>query len=169
MLRAVARSDISPGTLLEQVNQLLCQTMPPNMFVTCLYGNLDPTSGVFRFANAGHNLPVMSSSDGIQEIRATGMPLGLLPGMTYEENEVRLQPGEGLLMYTDGMVEARNDHKEMFGLPRLYDHLAEVNCGPEAIDYLLACLADFTGPDWEQEEDITLVVVSYSYPYNRQL
>jgi serine phosphatase RsbU (regulator of sigma subunit) len=162
MLRAVARSEISPGALLEQVNLLLSPYMPRNMFVTCLYGDLDPASGVLRFANAGHNLPVKITRAGTQELRATGMPLGLLPGMTYQENQTQLQPGDGLLLYTDGIVEAHNDKQEMFGLPRLYDRLAEVACDPKAIDYLLASLAEFTGPDWEQEDDVTFVVLARS-------
>jgi serine phosphatase RsbU (regulator of sigma subunit) len=162
MLRAVASPDISPGALLEQVNRLLCPYMPRNMFVTCLYGNLDPASGILHFANAGHSLPIKITTDGVQELRATGMPLGLLPGMTYQENEAHLQPGNGLLLYTDGMVEAHNEDQEMFGLPRLYDRLAEVACDPHIIDYLLASLAEFTGPDWEQEDDVTFVIITHS-------
>ena len=160
MLRAVARAEISPGAVLEQVNGLLCPYMPRNRFVTCLYGDLDPVSGVFRFANAGHNLPVKSSAGGVQELRATGMPLGLMPGMTYEENEAQLEPGDRLLLYTDGIVEAHNDRDEMFGLPRLYDCLEEVSSGPKTVDYLLDRLAEFTGPGWEQEDDVTFMVMT---------
>jgi serine phosphatase RsbU (regulator of sigma subunit) len=139
MFRAVASSKISPGALLEKVNQQLYPYMPGNKFVTCLYGILEPTSGVFRFANAGHNLPVQISINGVKEIRATGMPLGLMPGMTYVENEVILKPEEGLLLYTDGIVEAHNENKEMFGMPRLNQCLAEVTRCSDAIDSLLIC------------------------------
>jgi serine phosphatase RsbU (regulator of sigma subunit) len=162
MLRAAASSEISPGALLEHVNLLLCPYVPRNMFVTCLYGDFDPASGILRFANAGHNLPVKITAGGVQELRATGMPLGLLPGMTYQETQAQLQPGEGLLLFTDGMVEAHNGENEMFGLPRLYDRLAEGAFGPETIDYLCARLAEFTGPDWEQEDDVTFVVITRS-------
>ncbi len=162
MVRAVASSNLSPGALLEQVNRLLCPYMPRNMFATCLYGNLDPASGILHFANAGHSLPIKISPGGVQELRATGMPLGLLPGMTYQENMTRFQPGDGLLLYTDGMVEAHNENQEMFGLPRLYDRLAEVACGPQMIEHLLGSLAEFTGPGWEQEDDVTFVVINRS-------
>ena len=162
MFRAVARSETPPGALLEQVNQLLCPYMPRSMFVTCLYGNLDPASGMLRFANAGHNLPVRISADSVQDLRATGMPLGLLPGMTYQENGTRLQPGEGLLLYTDGIIEAHNDQREMFGQSRLYERLAELTCDPQIIDHLLACLSEFTGSDWEQEDDVTFVIITRS-------
>jgi serine phosphatase RsbU (regulator of sigma subunit) len=129
------------------------------MFVTCLYGLLDPTSGVLRFANAGHNLPLKIAQGVVHEVRATGMPLGLLPGMTYEENETLLQPGNGLLLYTDGIVEAHNPNREMFGIPRLQAYLAEIPFNPEVVNYLLARLAEFTGSDWEQEDDVTFVVL----------
>lgn len=162
MLRAAASSEIPPGALLERVNLLLCPYVPRNMFVTCLYGDLDPTSGYLRFANAGHNLPIKITRDGPQELRATGMPLGLLPGMTYQENETRLQPGDGLLLYTDGIVEAHNDNQEMFGLPRLHEHLTDIVCDPKIIDHLLTCLARFTGPGWEQEDDVTFMVIARS-------
>jgi serine phosphatase RsbU (regulator of sigma subunit) len=160
MVRAVASSNLSPGALLEQVNRLLCPYMPRNMFVTCLYGNIDLASGILHFANAGHNLPIKITPDEVQELRATGMPLGLLPGMTYPENEARFEPGDGLLLYTDGMIEAHNADREMFGLPRFYGHLAEIACDPKLIDYLLGRLAEFTGPDWEQEDDVTFVVIN---------
>jgi serine phosphatase RsbU (regulator of sigma subunit) len=160
MLRTVVETEISPGAVLQRVNSLLCQFMPPNMFVTCLYGLLDPSSGLLRFANAGHNLPMMIAQGVVQELRATGMPLGLLPGMTYEENEVCLQPGDGLLLYTDGIVEAHNSNREMFGSPRLQACLAEISFKPEVVNHLLARLAEFTGSDWEQEDDVTFVVLA---------
>jgi serine phosphatase RsbU (regulator of sigma subunit) len=162
VLRAIANADLSPGALLEQVNLLLCPYMPRNMFVTCLCGTLDTASGILRFANAGHNLPIKITPGGAQELRATGMPLGLLPGMTYQENETHIRPGDGLLMYTDGMVEAHNDQQEMFGLPRLHDHLDHVPCDPQVIDYLVKSLAEFTGPNWEQEDDVTFMVIARS-------
>jgi serine phosphatase RsbU (regulator of sigma subunit) len=160
ILRTVVGSETSPGAILGHVNNLLCQYMPRNMFVTCMFGLLDPASGIYHFANAGHNLPIKVAQGEINELRATGMPLGLLPGMTYEENEARLQPGEGLLLYTDGMVEAHNSTREMFGSLRLLARLAEIPFGPEVVISLLADLADFTGPDWEQEDDVTFVTLT---------
>lgn len=157
VLRAVAGTLISPGALLEQVNNLLCKQMPRNMFVTCLYGLLDPASGRFWFANAGHNLPLQVSAGAVIEPRATGMPLGLLPEMTYPETETCLNPGDGLLLYTDGITEAHNPQQEMFDLPRLRACLAEVPFGPQLIDHLLERLVEFTGSGWEQEDDVTFI------------
>ena len=73
------------------------------MFVTCFYGVLDPATGQLRYANAGHNLPIVQSGGGVSELRATGMPLGLMPGMSYEEKEATLAPGSSVLLYSDGL------------------------------------------------------------------
>jgi serine phosphatase RsbU (regulator of sigma subunit) len=159
ILRTAAMSETSPGAILEQVNNLLCTYMPANMFVTCLFGLIDPANGTLRFANAGHNLPLKVAGGMVHELRATGMPLGLLPGMTYEEKEAYLQPGSGLLLYTDGIVEAHNSSREMFGSSRLLACLAETSFQPDVVERLLARLAEFTGAGWEQEDDVTFVVL----------
>ena len=93
VLRASAQRLIEPGMVLERVNEHLCPDMPEKMFVTCLYGVLDPSSGHLRFANAGHDLPYVKTADGIVELRARGMPLGLMPGMLYEEKEAVARAG----------------------------------------------------------------------------
>src|SRR5262245_50734369 len=105
VLRATATSVVSPGETLERVNELLCPDIPEKMFVTCLYGVIDPASGRFQFANAGHNLPYARTAGGAVEFRATGMPLGLLPGMSYDEQEAFIAPGDALLLYSDGVHE----------------------------------------------------------------
>jgi serine phosphatase RsbU (regulator of sigma subunit)/anti-sigma regulatory factor (Ser/Thr protein kinase) len=156
VLRATAATLVSPGETLQRVNELLCPDIPEKMFVTCLYGVLDPASGRFRFANAGHNLPYARTAGGATELRATGMPLGLLPGMAYEEKEAWIAPGDALLLYSDGVTEAHSTAREMFGTPRL---AAFVAGDDDLIRGLLGSLAEFTGPGWVQEDDITLVTL----------
>jgi serine phosphatase RsbU (regulator of sigma subunit)/anti-sigma regulatory factor (Ser/Thr protein kinase) len=158
-LRASAATGVSPGAVLERVNNLLYPDMPPKMFVTCLYAILDPTTGHFHFANAGHDLPYCRTETGVQELRATGMPLGLMPDMRYEEQEAVLPTGSTLLLYSDGLVEAHSPSREMFSFPRLKRMLGELDAGTGVIDRLLAALASFTGPGWEQEDDVTLVAL----------
>jgi anti-sigma regulatory factor (Ser/Thr protein kinase) len=136
--------------------------MPAKMFVTCLYGVLDPTSGRFRFANAGHDLPYVKTADGVVELRARGMPLGLMSGMAYEEKDAVLAPGDSLLLHSDGVVEAHNPDREMFGFPRLKDAVAQYPGGGELIDRVLTDLRAHTGPDAEQEDDITMVTLARS-------
>jgi len=159
VLRSVVERHTTPGDVLTTANNLLCPDMPPKMFVTCLYALLDPKTGLVRYANAGHNAPYRRTAEGIQEMRARGMPLGLMPDMAYEEKEVCLLPGEDVVLYSDGLVEAHNPQGEMFGFPRMRELLTIPGCGNE----LIACLVDelkaFTGPGWEQEDDVTFVTL----------
>jgi serine phosphatase RsbU (regulator of sigma subunit)/anti-sigma regulatory factor (Ser/Thr protein kinase) len=161
LLRAGAERLINPSAVLERVNELLHPDIPQRMFVTCLYALLDPASGRLRYANAGHDLPYRRHQDGVDELRATGMPLGLMPGMTYEEKEVMLAPGDTVLFHSDGLVEAHNVQGDMFGFPRLQEMmgLQPEDDSRSVIEYLLQALADFTGDAWEQEDDVTLVTL----------
>jgi serine phosphatase RsbU (regulator of sigma subunit) len=158
VLRAEAPRLVAPAEVLERANELLVTETQASVFVTCLYMVLDPATGKARWANAGHNLPYLRTADGVAELRATGMPLGLLPGMDYEEKSAELPPGANLLLHSDGLSEAHGPDREMFGLPRLAG-LAGRAPGQALIDLLLAELGRFTGPGWEQEDDITLVTL----------
>lgn len=158
LLRSAGREDLSPGGVLAQVNDLLHGDIPSRMFVTCLYGVLDPHSGELRFANAGHNLPFLQTSDGAVELRATGMPLGLMPGMSYVEVEHTLAPGQLLLLHSDGVTEAHAPDRDMFGTPRLREVVARRSDERGGmLGRVLSELERFTGMGWEQEDDITLL------------
>src|SRR5215216_1038556 len=159
ILRGDASRLVSPGKVLERANELLLAEIPPQMFVTCLYGVLDPGTGRLRYANAGHNPPYVHTHDGVVELRATGMPLGAMADMTYEEKETTLRPGDTVLLHSDGLVEAHDPERKMFGFPRLAEPMEGCAGGPELIQLLLGELEGFTGPGWEQEDDITLVAV----------
>jgi serine phosphatase RsbU (regulator of sigma subunit) len=161
---ATASRSSSPGEVLAQVNEAALTRIPPNMFVTCFYGVLDPKSGHFSYANAGHNLPCCCHEEGaVTELKARGMPLGLMPGMSYDENETVLVPGESVLFYTDGLIEAHNSRGEMFGTPRLRSLLSErFESGRGLSATLLDELKRFTGERWEQEDDITLLTLRRS-------
>jgi PAS domain S-box-containing protein len=160
VLRAVAqRGGSEPGRILAEVNEVLLAHMPPNMFVTCFCGILDPESGRFSYANAGQNLPYCHQEGMATELRATGMPLGLMPAMSYEEKEITLNSGASVLLYSDGLVEAHNPQREMFGTPRMERLVGAHPGGATLIDSLLAELEQFTGDEWEQEDDITLLTL----------
>jgi serine phosphatase RsbU (regulator of sigma subunit)/anti-sigma regulatory factor (Ser/Thr protein kinase) len=159
LLREAAEHLVSPGKVLERANELLVPDIPHNMFVTCLYILLDAESGEFIFANAGHNLPIKCGGGQAQELNARGMPLGLIPGMKYEEQKGSLDPGESVMLYSDGLVEAHNSMGEMFESPRLVALLKIYSGGAAQIQASLNELAVFTGPDWEQEDDVTLVTL----------
>ena len=162
LLRASATRLVEPGRVLERVNEQLCPDMPAKMFVTCIYGVLDPETGVLRFANAGHDLPYVRTAGGVIELRARGMPLGLMQGSRYEEKEATLAPGYGVLLHSDGIAEAHNADREMFGFPRLKQTMADGPRGQALIDRVLSELETFTGPGAEQEDDITMVTLEHS-------
>ncbi len=160
VLRASAQRLVDPREVLERVNEHLCPDMPAKMFVTCLYGVLEPDTGRFRFANAGHDLPYVKTSGGSVELRARGMPLGLMPGMAYEESETILAPGDSLLLHSDGIVEAHDPDGQMFGFPRLKDAVARYPGGGALIELVLKDLRAHTGPEAEQEDDITMLTLA---------
>jgi serine phosphatase RsbU (regulator of sigma subunit)/anti-sigma regulatory factor (Ser/Thr protein kinase) len=162
LLRAEAPRLVDPGPVLERVNELLVDEMPPNMFVTCLYAVLEPATGRLRIANAGHNLPYVATAETTIELRARGLPLGLMPGMTYEEVEATLAPGDSMLLHSDGVAEAHDPRREMFGFPRLLSLVEHGAVGQELIDRILEALHTFTGEAWLQEDDITLVTLARS-------
>jgi serine phosphatase RsbU (regulator of sigma subunit) len=165
MLQLAARAlgSPSPGEVLEQVNETLVARIPQNMFVTCFYAILDPESGTLRYANAGHDLPYLRRVGGdAEELRARGMPLGLMPAMNYEQKEIVLEEGEAALFYSDGLVEAHDPEGEMFGFPRLRALIAEHGEDQALGEYLLEELYTFVEEGWEQEDDITLLTLRRS-------
>jgi serine phosphatase RsbU (regulator of sigma subunit)/anti-sigma regulatory factor (Ser/Thr protein kinase) len=162
ILRAEAPRLIEPGKVLARANELLAPEMPPRMFVTCLYGVLEPATGRFVFANAGHNLPYVRTTEGVIELRATGLPLGLMPGIVYEETEGFVGQGEAMLLYSDGLVEQHGPGREMYGFPRLRAAMGGDDAGSQLLDRLLDELHAFTGPGMDQEDDITLVTLRRS-------
>jgi serine phosphatase RsbU (regulator of sigma subunit)/predicted ester cyclase len=164
MLRAVAQAlgSSSPGKILSRVNETLLARIPPNMFVTCFYAILEPSSGSLTYANAGHDLPYLWHGGDAEELRARGMPLGLMPGMSYEQKETILEAGEAALFYSDGLVEAHDSQGEMFGFPRLRELVAEHGEQRSLEEALLGELYSFVGEGWEQEDDITLLTLRRS-------
>ena len=163
MLRAVAQdSSYSPGGVLRRVNETLMARIPPNMFVTCFYAILDPKRGHLSYANAGHDLPYVWHGGDADELRARGMPLGLMPRMSYEEKEMVLDAGQGVLLYSDGLVEAHDPEGEMFGFPRLRALVAQHGEERSLQEALLEELYSFVGEGWEQEDDITLLTLRRS-------
>jgi serine phosphatase RsbU (regulator of sigma subunit) len=164
MLQVVSQAlgSSSPGEVLERVNETLFARIPANMFVTCFYTILEPKSGSLSYANAGHDLPYLHRDGEAEELRATGMPLGLMPEMEYEEKETVLEAGDSAVLYSDGLVEAHDPEGEMFGFPRLRALVAEHGSEQSLGNFLLEELYSFVGEGWEQEDDITLLTLRRS-------
>jgi len=143
---AEALGSSSAGEVLSRVNETLFSRIPANMFVTCFYAILEPKSGRLLYANAGHDLPYLRRRSGdAEELRARGMPLGLMPQMGYEEKEIVLEGGEDVLFYSDGLVEAHDPKGEMFGFPRLRALVAQHGEERTLGNLLLAELYTFVG------------------------
>jgi serine phosphatase RsbU (regulator of sigma subunit)/anti-sigma regulatory factor (Ser/Thr protein kinase) len=159
MLRSVSQQHSSPSAILAEVNDALVEEIPSGMFVTCLYAIIDTEMGEVVYANAGHNLPYVRTGVEVLELRATGMPLGLMPGMAYEEKRYTMAAGQVLVLTSDGITEAHNPQGEMYGFPRLMRTVAGCAADADMITVVVDDLEAFTGEGSEQEDDITLVVV----------
>jgi serine phosphatase RsbU (regulator of sigma subunit) len=159
LVRFVAEQLQTPGAILARINDRIASDIPEKMFVTCLIAVLEPATGHVRFANAGHNLPLVRGTSGVRALRARGMPLGLMPGMEYEENEDVIAAGELLMLYSDGIVEARNQRRELFGDRRLSALIATLPAQKDLPDTVCQEVWQFTGEGLQQEDDITMFVL----------
>ena len=160
VLRGIALGDrsLAPGEVLRRANELLVGDIPSGMFITCLYGRLEPDTGVFRFSNAGHNLPLHKTQEGALEVRARGMPLGLMADMEYEAAVAVIGEKQCLVLTSDGITEARDSDRVMFGFDRMRETIASAPSGG-ALQTLLLAQQGFTG-DGEQEDDITVIALN---------
>lgn len=159
MLRAAALRHDSPSAVLADVNSALVPEIPPAMFVTCLYAIIDTRGGEVVFANAGHNLPYVRRKEDVLELRATGMPLGLMPDVTYEEKTYQLSDGDWMVLTSDGITEAHNPDGEMYGFARLISRIGAQKRERDLITDLVTDVEKWSGVGAEQEDDITLVAV----------
>lgn len=165
VLRATLRTPGTPGSWLANANNLLVEEMPPAYFATVFLALLARDGSDVRFANAGHCLPVRISPAQISELQARGMPLGLLPDMPYEEQQVTLSAGERVLFYSDGLTEAHNSAGEMYGTARLradMKRIRRITHQERMIARLMDLQREFTGPVWEPEDDLTMLILKKS-------
>jgi serine phosphatase RsbU (regulator of sigma subunit) len=158
-LRAIARREVPPAEVLAEANEQLLPSMPAGLFVTCLLLLLDPDTGTIRFANAGHMQPLRRGADDVLELRARGLPLGRFAGTTYAEHTATIAQGDILFLYTDGLVEAQNPQREMFGIPRLVALLGRWDDGETLLEGLLRELESFAGAGQEREDDLAMVAL----------
>jgi sigma-B regulation protein RsbU (phosphoserine phosphatase) len=161
LVRTVAIDGRPPGEAIARANDLILADARSYLFVTLLYAIVEPGTGLVRYANAGHMPPLLVRSiDGrLEELQEHGMALGVLSGMEYQELRVELDPGDTLVLYTDGVTDAWNLEQEMFGRDRLVDLVGECHRLPAAAlaEEISAAVAEFVG-DAPQFDDFTLVV-----------
>ena len=164
LVKGNAVSNLSPGEALTQVNNLLGEENERAMFVTLLFGIFDTTSGSFTYANAGHCAPyLVRSGEKPREMPSTqGIALGVVPDFPYSEATVRLDPGDRIFLYTDGVPEAEAPDKELFENYRLEDILEGVaEKSPEEMNRaVLDAVREFSGGE-HQSDDITCLTLAY--------
>jgi sigma-B regulation protein RsbU (phosphoserine phosphatase) len=155
--------DTQPELVFSATNHRILLDTDTKLFVTVFYGILDPITGTLTYCNAGHNPPYLlkpQNGGTVQELRRTGLPLGVFEKVTWTQGSVQLALGDSLVLYTDGVPEARSQQEEFFGEKRLLA-IAQANLGRSAQDIQNALLAEvhqFMG-DAPRLDDITVMVV----------
>jgi len=160
MVRNIARGAESPGEVCQRLNSFVCGAVTSNRFITFFYALMDMEKRTLRYANAGHNPPIVARRDGSWErLSAGGTVLGVLSDRSYSEAEIALAPGDRILLYTDGLTEARNAAEEEFGEQRLIDMvLRRPHLDPQALrDGILQSATAFSGGSLQ--DDATLIAI----------
>lgn len=159
-VRAFAQEAVSPASINNSVNRLLCRNMASGRFATFCYARIEPAARRIVYSNAGHNPPLLIRPDGaVEQLSEGGMVLGVFPENQYDQAEVPLGPGDRLLFYTDGITEARSPEGEEYGEERLAAVAVAARTTPASAvkDAILADVNAFTAGKFE--DDATLIVV----------
>src|SRR4051812_19257702 len=160
-VRAFASDVVDPRELCHQVNRILCGNIAEGRFISFFYAMLDAATGTLTYTNAGHYLPMLVRADGAVERLGIGGPvLGVISDGEYEQAQVTLAAGDRLVLFTDGLTEARSPTDEEFGEDRLLDALLQHHaCSAPALQARLAdAVAAFTGG--RLQDDATLMVLA---------
>ena len=160
-LIAEIRNNYAIRSIMAKVNNLLFESTASDIYVTAVYGVLDPKNRIFTFSNAGHNAPILRRADGeMKYLTEGGMALGMFENSKYEERPLGINPGEIIVFYTDGVTEAKNDKEEEFGTRRLKQVISDSHqLGASQIqENIYEAVKEFTGVS-HQEDDLTMIVI----------
>ncbi len=163
LLKGVAIGLSEPGEVLTEVNQLLHEDNETFLFVTVLYALYDPATGDFTYASGGHDAPLLIRSDGTTDLLplTDGIALGVVPDLNYRQHTIRLEPGDTIVLYTDGVTEAQNTEGEAFevnGLHRIFAGTLRSLSAREGTDTVFQKVRDFMG-EAAQFDDITCLTL----------
>ena len=151
----------SPKACLRNSNMFICKNIATNTFITLFYGVLNTRTGQITYCNCGHNQPLYIKSNlEVKLLHSDGIPLGILSDFEYEQEEIQLEKGSMLAVFSDGVTEARNSNKEEFGEDRLEEILkrSHSKSAAEVVEEILKKIEDFTR-DTPQTDDITLMII----------
>lgn len=159
---AVAVGDTEPPELFSRVNEFLVERTPPEMFATMFYGIITQ-EGQFTYSNAGHTTPLVVRATGkVDRLEESNFPLGLFPKVKFDSHSTQLNPGDHVLVFSDGITEAQDAKKDMFGEERIEELLAGRRfASPQDVsDTVVDAIREFAGSA-PQADDITLLVLRY--------
>ena len=161
LMRAAILETSSPAEALRRVNDSLLPDTQQGMFITAVYGELDLDQGTFTYVNAGHNPPFWVKTDGsFEKLTRTSIALGVMEQPSIEQRVISFNPGETLLLYTDGLTEAFSPSGDLFGEVRLLDVMASLTAGTaeEVIVSIEECLNDFVDTE-PLADDLTMLAI----------
>lgn len=162
-LRALAISDLDLPTLMGRTNQLLLEDLSEGRFVTLFFGLLDTANWSYSYAGAGHDGYLLDADANLkQRLHSTGPPLGWFPEGSYHSDEVSLNPGDILLLMTDGLTEAFSSNNEMFGRDRIFEVIRRTRAADadQIVEAIFREVASFS-EGTEQSDDMTIVVMKH--------
>ncbi len=164
--RSSTSHDANPSRIMKKLNEAACEGNGSNMFVTFFVGVLDLPTGRLRYCNGGHDHPFVINGTEVRELQATAnLPLGLFNDFDYQMQEEQLTPGAALFLYTDGLTEARNPQRELFGEKRLLQALERMATpeltAPQLLENMSRCVSAFVG-EAEQSDDLTMLAIRYT-------
>ena len=162
LLKGTAIGGIEPGDVLREVNDQLCEDNDAEMFVTLLYAVYDPQTNQLTYSNGGHDTPLIIHADGSSTLLPLtgGIALGVMPGLAYKQQSVTLEPGDTVILYTDGVTEAMNAEGEQYGLDDLREMFSGAPPGSSegATKAVFGAVHRFA-QDTPQSDDITCLAM----------
>lgn len=155
------RTDPTPADLVREINQTLAPKTAPTKFVTLVAGVLDPKTGLLEYTNAGHVPPLAITRNGVEQLKTTDMVVGLFTAATYRTQSVRLEPGDSLVLFTDGVTEAENAEEEQLGIEPVAELVATLHGtrATELIERIETRVQAFCG-DTPAADDVTMFAVT---------
>jgi sigma-B regulation protein RsbU (phosphoserine phosphatase) len=156
--RLLAESESEPQRIVSRMNDMMAQGNAMSIFVTFFVGVLDLKTGHLRYCNAGHKVPIVNTEPLPVD---KNLPVGALPDWTFTQQETTLAPGTTLFLYTDGLDEAENAQRQMFGYERINEVVQSTSLEPQTlINQMTEAVAHFVG-DTEQSDDLTMLALQY--------
>ena len=166
LFRSTTAHEENPARIASEINNAISEQNDENMFITLFIGVLDLNSGVLDYCNAGHNAPVSMSKDGCSIIEVLpNLPIGVMNGFTYQAQQMKMNRGDKLFLYTDGLTEAENERHDQYGEQRMIDNLTAMNdLRPhEIVERMEKSVKEFAG-EAPQSDDLTMLAIRYQTP-----